>query len=273
MIFIPVMKEFFDIVVIGGGHAGCEAAAVAARMGAKTALVTMDSEQIGAMSCNPAIGGLGKGHLVREIDAWDGLMPHAADYAAIHYRMLNRSKGSAVQGPRIQADRNRYKKAIQTALKEQANLSIIEGMAESFQMDHGTVEGVLLAEGRLLTTKSVVLTTGTFLDAWLFCGEKKWRGGRIGEQPSLGLAEQLKALNLPLGRLKTGTPARLDGRTIDWARLQRQPSDEEPWTMASYGTGRVAPQIACSLTRSNQKTHDIIRAGLDRSPLFSGAIE
>lgn len=273
MIFIPVMKEFFDIVVIGGGHAGCEAAAVAARMGAKTALVTMDSEQIGAMSCNPAIGGLGKGHLVREIDAWDGLMPHAADYAAIHYRMLNRSKGSAVQGPRIQADRNRYKKAIQTTLKEQAHLTIIEGMAESFQMDKGKVKAVLLADGRSLKTESVVLTTGTFLDAWLFCGEKKWRGGRIGEQPSIGLAEQLKALDLPLGRLKTGTPARLDGRTIDWARLQRQPSDEDAWTMASYGTGRVAPQIACSLTRSNQKTHDIIRAGLDRSPLFSGAIE
>ncbi|MDX5949434.1 MAG: tRNA uridine-5-carboxymethylaminomethyl(34) synthesis enzyme MnmG [Zymomonas mobilis subsp. pomaceae] len=273
MVPIPAMKEFFDIVVIGGGHAGCEAAAVSARTGAKTALVTMDIQKIGAMSCNPAIGGLGKGHLVREIDAWDGLMARAADYAAIHYRMLNRSKGSAVQGPRVQADRRRYQEAIQNALKTQENLSLVEGTADSFKLDKDKVIGLYLEDGRFLETKAIILATGTFLDAWLFCGEKKWRGGRIGEQPSISLAQQLRALDLPLGRLKTGTPARLDGRTIDWSRLQRQPSDEDYWTMASYGSGRIAPQIACALTRSNQKTHDIIRAGLDRSPLFSGAIE
>jgi tRNA uridine 5-carboxymethylaminomethyl modification enzyme len=264
----------FDVIVVGGGHAGCEAAAAAARIGAKTALVTMNRSMIGAMSCNPAIGGVGKGHLVREVDACDGLIGRAADAAAIHYRMLNRSKGPAVHGPRVQADRKLYRSFIQAALAEQPDLHVIEGEAASLDLDQaGRVAGLRLADGTLLSGRAVVLATGTFLNARLHYGMRSVAGGRTGEQSSVVLGAQLRALELPMGRLKTGTPPRLDGRTIDWAGLDRQPSDTDPWTMSPLSSGRVLPQLACSITRTNPRTHEIIRAGLDRSPLFSGVIQ
>jgi tRNA uridine 5-carboxymethylaminomethyl modification enzyme len=266
----------FDIIVIGGGHAGVEAAAVAARMGARTGLVTFDPEAIGAMSCNPAIGGLGKGHLVREVDAFDGIIARAADAGAIHYRMLNRSKGSAVQGPRIQADRKRFKSAVHRLLREQGNLTVIAGEAAALELTGGRVAGVALADGTVLTSSAVVLCTGTFLGGTMFRGEERMTGGRIGEASAQRLAAQLRAAELPMARLKTGTPPRLDGRTIDWARLAEQPSDAEPWTMSAMSGGvlggRVNPQIFCAITRTNPRSHDVIRANLHRSPLFSGAI-
>ena len=263
----------FDIIVVGGGHAGCEAAAAAARMGARVALVSMSRDTIGAMSCNPAIGGLGKGHLVREVDAFDGLIARAADEAAIHYRMLNRSKGSAVQGPRVQADRRLYKRAIHALLDEQPGLDIVEGMAESLLLEGRRVRGLMLGDGRELHAAAVVLATGTFLNGKLHFGLDYCAGGRVGETSAIGMAAQLRALELPIARLKTGTPPRLDGRTIDWAALERQPSDGEGWTFSPMTTARVAPQLFCAITRTNEATHAIIRAGLDRSPLFSGAIE
>lgn len=268
------MAESFDVIVVGGGHAGCEAAAAASRVGAKTALVSMRRDMIGAMSCNPAIGGLGKGHLVREVDACDGLIARAADRAAIHYRMLNSSKGAAVQGPRIQADRRLYKAAIHDLLGELAGLEIVEGSAERLLIDdvsRGT-SGLVLADGRVLRAAAVVLATGTFLNARLHFGMDCRPGGRVGEGAAIGLAEQLRALDLPIARLKTGTPPRLDGRTIDWAGLDRQASDEEQWTFSALTPERLVPQLACAITRTNRRTHDVIRAGLDRSPLFSGAI-
>jgi tRNA uridine 5-carboxymethylaminomethyl modification enzyme len=262
----------FDIIVIGGGHAGVEAAAVAARMGARTALVSFDLDAIGAMSCNPAIGGLGKGHLVREVDACDGIIARAADAGAIHYRMLNRSKGSAVQGPRVQADRKRFKAAVQALLARQGDLSLIAGEAAALRLSAGRVQGIELADGTALEARAVVLCTGTFLGGVLFRGEERLTGGRIGEASAQRLAAQLRHAELPMARLKTGTPPRLDGRTIDWARLEEQPSDIEPWAMSALGPGRVLPQLFCAITRTNPHSHDVIRANLHRSPLFSGAI-
>jgi tRNA uridine 5-carboxymethylaminomethyl modification enzyme len=262
----------FDILIIGGGHAGCEAAAVAARMGARTALISFDLAAVGAMSCNPAIGGLGKGHLVREVDAFDGLIARAADAAAIHYRMLNRSKGSAVHGPRVQADRKLFKAAIHRLLAEQGDLTLIEGEAAELVLTGGRCRGVMLADGALLEASAVVLCTGTFLGGTMFRGEERMTGGRIGEASAQVLAGQLRAAELPMARLKTGTPPRLDGRSIDWSRLAEQPSDAEPWCMSPTTSARINPQIVCAITRTNSRSHDVIRANLHRSPLFSGAI-
>ncbi|MEQ1541258.1 MAG: tRNA uridine-5-carboxymethylaminomethyl(34) synthesis enzyme MnmG [Novosphingobium sp.] len=262
----------FDIIVVGGGHAGVEAAAVAARMGARVALVSFALDAIGAMSCNPAIGGLGKGHLVREVDAFDGIIARAADAGAIHYRMLNRSKGSAVQGPRVQADRMRFKAAVQRLLREQGDLTQIEGEAAALQLRAGRVAGIELADGTVIDSAAVVLCTGTFLGGVLFRGEERTVGGRIGEASAQRLADQIRDAGLPMARLKTGTPPRLDGRTIDWARLEEQASDAEPWSMAALGRGRVLPQVFCAITRTNPRSHAVIRANLHRSPLFSGAI-
>lgn len=261
----------FDVIVIGGGHAGCEAAAVAARMGVRVALVSFDLETIGAMSCNPAIGGLGKGHLVREVDAFDGLIARAADAAAIHYRMLNRSKGSAVQGPRVQADRKLFKAAIQAMLPQQGHLDQIAGEAAGLVFAGERVIGVDLADGTRLHAATTILCTGTFLGSTLFRGEQRIVGGRIGEASAHRLAEQLRGAALPMARLKTGTPPRLDGRTIDWGSLDEQPSDQDGWTMSALGS-RVNPQVFCAITRTNPRSHDVIRASLHRSPLFSGAI-
>ena len=263
----------FDVVVIGGGHAGCEAAAVAARMGASTALVSFDLATVGAMSCNPAIGGLGKGHLVREVDAFDGLIGRASDAAAIHYRMLNRSKGSAVWGPRIQADRQLFRRAIQHSLARQENLMQIAGEAAAIIFDGERAGGVLLADGTRLAAGAVILCTGTFLGGTMFRGEERQVGGRTGEPAAIRLGAQLREADLPMARLKTGTPPRLDGRTIDWARLEQQPSDADGWTMSPMVPARVNPQIFCGITRTNPRSHDIIRANLHRSPMFTGAIE
>jgi tRNA uridine 5-carboxymethylaminomethyl modification enzyme len=267
------MRTSYDVIVVGGGHAGCEAAAAAARKGASVALLTFDRQTVGAMSCNPAIGGLGKGHLVREVDALDGLIARAADAAAIHYRMLNSSKGAAVQGPRIQADRKRYRAAIHALLDTQPGLAIVEGEAGALLLDGDAVTGVALADGRTLTAPAVVLATGTFLGGRLFRGDERETGGRIGERAATALGVQLRDLGLPIARLKTGTPPRLDGRTIDWARLDIQPSDGEGWTMSPITAACLLPQLSCAITRTNDRTHQIIRDGLGRSPLFSGAIE
>ena len=262
----------FDIIVVGGGHAGCEAAAVAARMGARVALVSFDPATIGAMSCNPAIGGLGKGHLVREVDAFDGLIARAADAAAIHYRMLNRSKGSAVQGPRVQADRSRFRSAIQAMLAAQPGLEIVAGEAAGLQIEGGQIAGIELGDGGLIAAPVVILCTGTFLGGTMFRGEETFSGGRIGEAGAHRLAAQLREAALPMARLKTGTPPRLDGRTIDWARLPEQASDAEPWTMSPLTRTRPLPQLFCAVARTNPRSHDVVRANLHRSPLFSGAI-
>jgi tRNA uridine 5-carboxymethylaminomethyl modification enzyme len=268
------MKTTFDIIVVGGGHAGCEAAAAAARMGASVALVSFTRESIGMMSCNPAIGGLGKGHLVREVDAFDGLIGRAADYAAIHYRMLNASKGAAVQGPRIQADRGRYQAAIHDLLGSYETLDILEGEASELRLEpkERRVKGLILDDGRELAAQAVILATGTFLGGKLHFGMSNVAGGRVGERAATRLARQLRELQLPLARLKTGTPPRLNGRTIDWSMLEQQPSDSGNWTMSALSEGRVAPQLFCAITRTNSHTHDIIRTSLDRSPLFAGEI-
>lgn len=268
----PAMQQF-DVIVVGGGHAGTEAAAAAARRGARTALVSFDIARIGAMSCNPAIGGLGKGHLVREVDAFDGLIARAADSAAIHYRMLNRSKGLAVQGPRVQADRRRYAAAIRHMLEQQPKLVVIEGEAADLVVEKGAVTGVLLGDGAAVLARAVVLATGTFLGGRLFRGDERAEGGRVNERAATRLGERLRALGLPIARLKTGTPPRIDGRTIDWARLAEQSSDTAPWTMSPMSPGRPLPQLFCAVTRTNERTHDIIRGNLDRSPLFTGAID
>ena len=263
----------YDVIVIGGGHAGVEAASAAARRGAATLLLTFDRNRVGAMSCNPAIGGLGKGHIVRDVDAFDGLIARAADAAAIHYRMLNRSKGTAVQGPRVQADRRRYATSIGAMLASQPSLSIGEGEVTGLSLAGDTITGVMLADGSTIGARSVVLATGTFLGARIYRGEERAAAGRIGERAATPLATQLRALGLPMGRLKTGTPPRLDGRTIDWAALVEQPSDPEPWTMSPMTGTRALPQLSCAVTRTTPITHAIIADAFDRSPLFTGAID
>ena len=267
------MSAEFDVIVIGGGHAGCEAAAASARRGARTALITFDEGQIGAMSCNPAMGGLGKGHLVREVDALDGVIARAADDAAIHHRMLNSSKGKAVQGPRIQADRALFRASVQRQMNAYSNLTVITGEATDLLIENQKLSGATLADGSRVRSRAVVLATGTFLGGKLFRGEENFTGGRIEERAATALGQRLRGLGLPLGRLKTGTPPRLDGRTIDWAVLEEQASDDDGWTMSALAMERLNPQLSCAITRTNERTHDIIRSGLDRSPLFSGAIE
>lgn len=263
----------FDVVVIGGGHAGCEAAAAAARMGASTALLTHRFATIGAMSCNPAIGGLGKGHLVREIDALDGLMGRAADRGGIQFRVLNRRKGPAVRGPRAQADRKLYAAAMQQAIRETANLAVIEGEADDLMVENGRVTGVRLGDGRKMMAGAVVLTTGTFLRGLIHIGETKIPAGRVGEAPALGLSRTLERLGLRLGRLKTGTPPRLDGRTIDWAALEMQPGDAPPEPFSMLTERITTPQVECGITRTTEATHQVIRANVHRSPMYSGQIE
>ena len=262
----------YPIIVIGGGHAGVEAACVAARMGVRVALVTMDASKIGAMSCNPAIGGLGKGHLVREVDAFDGVLGMAADAGAIHYRMLNRSKGSAVWGPRVQADRKLFGAAVRQRVDAEATLDVIESEVSALRIEGDRVAGVTLADGTGLSCEAAILCTGTFLGGILFRGEERHVGGRVNEGSAARLAEQLREVALPMARLKTGTPPRLDGRSIDWSRLARQPSDDEAWTMSALTQARANPQVFCAITRTNAASHDIIRANLHRSPLYSGAI-
>jgi len=263
----------YDVIVVGGGHAGVEAAAAAARRGARVALITFAERNIGAMSCNPSIGGLGKGHLVREVDACDGLIGRAADAGAIHYRMLNRSKGSAVRGPRVQADRRRFAQAVRDMIAAQPDISIIADEVVGLCWAEGSVAGVALRSGRKVAATAVVLATGTFLGARMFRGSDREQGGRLGERAATALADDLRSLDLPMARLKTGTPPRLDGRTIDWARLERQPSDNEFWTMSPLSARRPLPQLACAVTRTTDHSHGIIRQGLHDSPLFSGDIE
>jgi tRNA uridine 5-carboxymethylaminomethyl modification enzyme len=261
----------FDVLVVGAGHAGCEAAAVAARRGARVGLVSFRAEDVGQMSCNPSIGGVGKGHLVREVDVFDGLMARAADRAAIHRRMLNRSKGPAVQGPRIQADRNLYRAAVIDLLAHN-NVQLVFTEALGFRIKGGRIAGLDTNAG-MLACRALVIATGTFLDARIFIGEQVAQGGRRGEQASVRLGGQLREIGLAQGRLKTGTPPRLEGRSIDWARLEEQPSDQDPWIMSVLDDGVRLPQLACAIARTNSRTHDIIRSAFDRSPLFAGSIE
>jgi tRNA uridine 5-carboxymethylaminomethyl modification enzyme len=265
------MAEMFDVLVIGAGHAGCEAATVAARRGARVGLLTFRRADLGQMSCNPSIGGVGKGHLVRELDVFDGLMARAADASAIHRRMLNRSKGPAVQGPRVQADRKLYRQAI-AAMVSQSDVEVITAEALGLKMASGQVTGVECDTGTI-HARGVVIATGTFLDARLFVGEEVRTGGRSGEKAAIPLARQIREIGLGQARLKTGTPPRLDGRTIDWSVLQEQPSDSEPWTMSPLSKEPHPPQLSCAIARTNARTHDIIRSGFARSPLFAGAIE
>ena len=267
------MQDKFDVIVIGGGHAGCEAAAAAARMGARTALVTHKFATIGAMSCNPAIGGLGKGHLVREVDALDGLMGRVADAGGIQFRMLNRKKGPAVRGPRTQADRKLYAAAMQAAITATENLSVIEGEADDLLTANDRVTGIRLADGRELHAGAVVITTGTFLRGLIHLGERNWPAGRIDEAPALGLSKAFERIGFTLGRLKTGTPPRLDGRTIDWSAVEMQLADDPPEPFSVMTDRITTPQIQCGITRTTPATHEVIRANVHRSPMYSGQIK
>ena len=263
----------FDVIVVGGGHAGSDAAHAAARMGAQTALITLSKSGIGVMSCNPAIGGLGKGHLVREIDALDGVMGRVADKAGIQFRLLNRRKGPAVQGPRAQADRKIYRKTMLAETEAQENLQIIEGEVTDLLMNNTVISGVTLADGSEIKASSVVLTTGTFLRGVIHIGDVSRPGGRMGDRPSIRLAERLDSFDLALGRLKTGTPPRLDGRTINWDILESQPGDDDP-VMFSFLSDRPAVrQVSCGITHTNEATHDIIRKNLDKSAMYGGRID
>jgi tRNA uridine 5-carboxymethylaminomethyl modification enzyme len=265
--------KHFDVIVVGGGHAGTEAAHAAARTGARTALVTLRRDGIGVMSCNPAIGGLGKGHLVREIDALDGVMGRAADAAGIQFRLLNRRKGPAVQGPRAQSDRKLYRQSMLAMTEAQPNLEVIEGEAADFLMQQGRVSGVALADGSEIHAGAVVLTSGTFLRGIIHIGDQQQPGGRMGDKPSIALAHRMDSFGLPLGRLKTGTPPRLDGRTINWDVLDSQPGDDEPVMFSFMNRKPQVKQIACGITHTNERTHDVIRANLGRSAMYGGHIE
>ena len=265
--------KHFEVIVVGGGHAGCDAAAAAARIGARTALITLKMSGIGVMSCNPAIGGLGKGHLVREIDALDGVMGRVADAAGIQFRLLNRRKGPAVQGPRAQADRQIYRDTMLQEMQLQENLDIIEGEVADFLFESERVSGVALEDGSKITSQSVVLTTGTFLRGVIHIGDVSKPGGRMGDKPSVKLAERIDSFSLPLGRLKTGTPPRLDGRTINWEILDSQPGDDAPVMFSFLNKSPTAKQVACGITHTNSNTHAIIRENLKRSAMYGGHID
>ena len=265
--------KHFDVIVVGGGHAGCEAASAAARLGAKTALITLRQADLGTMSCNPAIGGLGKGHLVREVDALDGIMGTAADQAGIQFRLLNRKKGPAVQGPRAQTDRDLYRSAIQKLISAQENLQVIFGEAVDLIGSETKVNGVRLRDNSEITATSVVLTTGTFLRGVIHIGDVSRPGGRMGDDPSVKLAERIDQFGLKLARLKTGTPPRLDGRTINWDNLEKQPGDPDPVLFSFMSNGVSADQVPCAITHTNDKTHEIIRQNLERSAMYGGHID
>ena len=265
--------KHFDVIVVGGGHAGTEAAHAAARMGVQTALVTLRQRDIGVMSCNPAMGGLGKGHLVREIDAMDGVMGRMSDKGGIQFRLLNRRKGPAVQGPRAQQDRQLYQKSMLQETLSRENLTIVEGETVDFLMDGQRVAGVVLADGSEISAHEVILTTGTFLRGLIHIGDVSYSGGRMGDKPSIKLAERMDAFELPKGRLKTGTPPRLDGRTINWDALEMQPGDEDPAMFSFMSSSPEARQISCGITHTNERTHEIIAANLERSAMYGGHIE